>query len=192
MNNQRLETNLPDDQKVLIVMDVFTGQTTSPVVESYEENNICIVNVPANMTKYYQPLDLTVNGYAKRFLKKKINEWYAQQFKKQLDDGVNLEDIRVKLQLTTIEPIHAAWIVNFYTHMTTEKGRDVIESGWRAAGITDALIKGSKDVPSIDPFEHTDPMLNLNLRNPNEEILAACELPAELLELHIDRKRHDP
>ena len=52
MNNQRLENNLPDDQKALIVMDVFTGQTTWPVVESYEENNICIVNVPANMTKY--------------------------------------------------------------------------------------------------------------------------------------------
>ena len=47
--------------------------------------------------------------------------------------------------------------------MTAEKGRDVIESGWRA-------------------------MLDLNLRNPNEEILAACELSAELLELHIDRK----
>ena len=123
-------------------------------VESYEENIICIVNVP-NMTKYYQPLDLTVNGYAKRFLIIFFNEWYAQQFKKQLDDGVNLEDIRVKLQLTTI---HAAWIVDFYNHMTTEKGRDVIESGWRAAGITDALIKGSKDLPSIDPFEHVDPM----------------------------------
>ena len=62
MNNQRLENNLPDDQKALIVMDVFTGQTTSPVVESYKENNICIVKVPANMTKYYQPLDLTING----------------------------------------------------------------------------------------------------------------------------------
>ena len=37
MNNQGLENNLPDDQKALIVMDVFTGQTTSPVVESYEE-----------------------------------------------------------------------------------------------------------------------------------------------------------
>ena len=72
--------------------------------------------------------------------------------------------------------------------MPTEKGRDVIGSGWRAADITDALIKGSKDLPSIDPFEHIDPMLDLNLRNPNEEILAACELSAELLELHIDRK----
>ena len=81
----------------MIRKDVFTGQTTSPVVESYEENNICIANVPANMTKYYHPLDLTVNGYAKRFMKTSFNEWYAQQFKKQLVDGVNLEDIRVNL-----------------------------------------------------------------------------------------------
>ena len=101
---------------------------------------------------------------------------------------MNLGDSRVKLQLTTIKPIHAAWIVDFYNHMITEKRTDVIESGWRAAGITDALIKGSKDLSSIDPFEHIDPMLDLNLRNPNEEILAACELSAELLELHIDRK----
>ena len=50
--------------------------------------------------------------------------------------------------------IHATWVVDFYNHMTTEKGRDVIESGWQAAGITDALIKGSKDLTSIDPFEH--------------------------------------
>ena len=97
-------------------------------------------------------------------------------FKKQLDDGVNLQDIRVKLQLTTIKPIHAAWIVDFYNHMTTEKGRDTIESGWRAAGITDALIKGSEDLPSIDPFEHIDPMLDLNLRNPNEEMKNGNEM----------------
>ena len=121
-------------------------------------------------------------------MKKIFNELYAQQFKKQLDDGVNLEDICVKLQLTTIKPIHAAWIVDFCNHMITEKGRDVIDRGWRAAGITDTLIKGSKDLPSIDPFEHIDPILDLNLRNPNEEILAACELSAELLELHINRK----
>ena len=87
----------------------------------------------------------------------------------------------------TIKPIHAAWMVDFYNHMTTEKERDVIESGWWAAGITGALIKDSKDLPSI-PFEHIDQMLDLNSRNPNEEILAACELSAELLELHIDRK----
>ena len=57
------------DQEALVIMDVFTGQMTAEVLNAYEEANILIINVPPNMTKYYQPLDLSVNGYAKRFLK---------------------------------------------------------------------------------------------------------------------------
>ena len=41
-------------------MDVFAGQMTTEVLNAYEEANILIVNIPANMTKYYQPLYLTV------------------------------------------------------------------------------------------------------------------------------------
>ena len=33
---------------------------------------MCVLYVPANMTKYYQALDLTVNGYAKRYFKNSI------------------------------------------------------------------------------------------------------------------------
>ena len=64
------------DQKALVVMDVFTRQMTAEVLNAYEEANILIINVPANMTKYYLPFNLTVNGYAKRFLKSKFTEWY--------------------------------------------------------------------------------------------------------------------
>ena len=46
---------------------------TIAVLDAFKEADICIVNVPANMTKYYQPLDLTVNGYAKRYLKRKLS-----------------------------------------------------------------------------------------------------------------------
>ena len=42
------------DQKALVIMDVFTGQTTTAVLDAFKEADICIVNVPANMTKYYQ------------------------------------------------------------------------------------------------------------------------------------------
>lgn len=44
-------------------MYVFTGQMTTEVINAYDKANILIVNVPAIMTKYYQPLDLTLNGY---------------------------------------------------------------------------------------------------------------------------------
>ena len=71
---ERSESKLLNDQKAVMIMDVFTGQMTPQVIQHYAESNILIVNVPRNMTKYYQPLDLTVNGYSKRFLKNKFNE----------------------------------------------------------------------------------------------------------------------
>ena len=43
--------------------------------------------VPNNMTHYFQPQDLTVNAVAKHFLKDKFEIWYANEVKKQLDEG---------------------------------------------------------------------------------------------------------
>ena len=51
------------------------------------------MNVPANITKYYQPLDLTVNGYAKRLMKKNfLKSGMFNSLRTSLDDGVNLEN----------------------------------------------------------------------------------------------------
>ena len=83
-----------------MIVDVFTGQMTPQVVQHYAESNILIVTVPRNMTKYYHPLDLTVNGYSKRFLKNKFNEWYSFQVSKQLGDGIMLENVQARTDLT--------------------------------------------------------------------------------------------
>lgn len=136
------------------------------------------------MTKFYQPLDLTVNGYAKRFLKKKFNEWYSEQVKTQLDAGINIEDVQVGLQLTKLKIIHAGWIVEFYNHMTTSKGREIIDSGWKASGISDAIELGSEKMPSIDPFKDIDPMLSENTEpDNNSHLLAVCDVTVEEFEL---------
>ena len=50
------------------------------------------------MTKYYQPLDLTVNGHAKRFFKNKFSTWYGNQISNQLDEGMNIDAVGVKLR----------------------------------------------------------------------------------------------
>ena len=76
VDNERCQLKLPKEQKAMMMMDAFTGQMTEDVVKQYQDNNILIVNVPRNMTKYYQPLDLTVNGYCKKFLKRKFTQWY--------------------------------------------------------------------------------------------------------------------
>ena len=41
--------------------------------------------------------------------------------------------------------------------MTSERGIEIIQSGWRASGILDTLRIGSSALPSIDPFTDIDP-----------------------------------
>ena len=60
-----------------------------------------------------------------------------------------LENVQVKLNLTILKPIHAGWLVEFYNHMTTDKGCNIIKNGWKATGITDAIRLGLNDLPSV-------------------------------------------
>ena len=95
------------DQYALVIMDVFTGQMTSEVLNLLRDNKILLTNVPPNIKKFYQPLDLTVNGYAKRFMARKFNHWYTEQVSAQLDKGVTIDEIDIKLRLSLLKPLHA-------------------------------------------------------------------------------------
>ena len=112
------------------------------------------------MTGQLQPLDLTVNGYAKKYCKKKFNEWYMEQITKQSDSGKPIDEIEVKLQLTTLKPLHAEWLTDFYNLMTTSEGKDVILSGWKAAGIIQIIEKGFSQLESLDPFKDFNQLLS--------------------------------
>ena len=80
-------------------MDVFRGQMTDPVLLRLKlrENTIFLVRVPPNITNLFQPLDLTINGAAKAFLKRKYTKWYSGEISKALGDGIALNDIDIKL-----------------------------------------------------------------------------------------------
>ena len=71
---KREELKLPENQKTILIFDVFKGQKTERVQEVITESDCVCVFVPANMTNYFQPLDLTVNGPAKQLLKGKFEE----------------------------------------------------------------------------------------------------------------------
>ena len=47
----------------------------------------------------------------------------------QKSEDKEVEQIEIKLTLTTLKPIHAKWLVDFYNHMTTLEGKQVISSG---------------------------------------------------------------
>ena len=75
VTDKRKELGLPADQKALLTWDVFRGQATDHVAQIFDSLNIKVVKVPANMTHFFQPHDLTVNGSAKNFMRKKFVTW---------------------------------------------------------------------------------------------------------------------
>ena len=116
LKREREKLDLPADYSALLIMDVFKGQMTPPVLELLKESNILLVEVPNNMTHLFQPLDLTVNSWAKNFMREKFAEWYASQIREGLDSGKDLEDIEVKTPLSVMKPMHAQWIIELYSH----------------------------------------------------------------------------
>ena len=158
INSQRKILQNPN-QEALLIMDVFRGQITDVVTDCLKENNIYVVLVPNNMTHLFQPLDLTVNKHCKSFLKNRFSEWYSHQIENQLAAGKKIEEIDIKFKLTTIKPLHAKWVVEYYNEMTSQPGEEVIVNGWKASGIFDAVELGSTALPSIDPFHDISPLI---------------------------------
>ena len=123
IEKERANLQLPDDKPALLIIYVFSGQMTDPVIEKIRENSIKLVKVPANMTQLFQPSDLTVNGAAKAFLKRKFTKWYSSCISAQLAKGKEIEDVEVPLKLSVLKPLHANWVIDLFNYFTSEKGR---------------------------------------------------------------------
>ena len=130
----------------------------TPVIGILKENNIITEYVPNDMINYYQPLDRTTNKWAKDFPKAKFSTWFPKQVQKHLDKGIALEDIDIRFQLTTMKPLHANWLIDLFSVLTSPQAKDVIIGRWTKSGIWDALKLGSRGLPSIDPFKEIEPM----------------------------------
>ena len=140
-------------------MDVFKSQTTDAVQNVLKNSSIFFRKVQANMTNLYQPLDLTVNGYAKSYLKKLFNELFAKQLTDGGSSGRDPGSIEVPLQLLILKPLLAKWIIKQYVEMTSLSGKEVILKGWERAGIIDGIKMGSLKLPTLDPFHEVDPLV---------------------------------
>ena len=75
---------------------------------------------PRNLTKKFQPLDLTVNKVAKAFIQNRYNHWFSDQIPWQLKTGNDTNNIKVSSKLPNLKPLHPNWIVDLYKHMQGE------------------------------------------------------------------------
>ena len=77
-------------QRALVIFHVFKGQVSNAVLDLFEEHKIAVTFIPANMTHQFQWLDMTVNGYTKKYPKRKFSEWYTDQVYQQYEEKKKL------------------------------------------------------------------------------------------------------
>ena len=104
------------------------------------------------MTRVFQQLDLTVNRFAKDFMKGMFSTWFSRQISLGIENGVELDDIEVDYRLSFLKPLHIKWLVELCNHMSTDEGKEIVANGWKKAGIFDAIKFGSSGLLSLDPF----------------------------------------
>ena len=104
-------------------------------------------------------------------MKKKFSEWYKQLVDNALQAGVKVENINIEFNLTTIKPIHAKWIVDYYDHITSKAGTNVIIKGWKSAAIYDAIKTGKSNLRSINLFNDIAPLPVPSNEIPNDKLV---------------------
>ena len=147
-------------QAALIIMDVFKGHMTTLVVQKIALNNNQLVKAPPNLTYIYQPLDVTANGAAKQFMKRKFVDWYSRQIVTKMNKGADAEEIDLQMKLSLLESLHASWLIELYNCFTSNAGREVCMKGWEKSGIHKSEIYG---LPSLDPFKDIDRWLRMKI-----------------------------
>ena len=58
VKKEREQLGMKKDQVALLIMDVFKGQMTSPVLKVLSNNNILLQSVPANFTYLFRLFDV--------------------------------------------------------------------------------------------------------------------------------------
>ena len=104
-----------------------------------------------------------------------------------MESGKDIDEIEVKSNLTTLKPLHAASIMEFYDLMTSDQGKSVIKNGWKASGITGVTESGLANLPSIDPFADIDSLII----EPTIGINESPFLEEEIIERGYARGWHD-
>ena len=91
----------------------------------------------------------------KKMESRAFSEYFTNCINKELlkDSGKDVTTIDVDLKLSSLKPKHGDVMCDVYNYLKSMKGRSIILSGWKAAGITSTINEGRADVmPTLDPY----------------------------------------
>ena len=137
MYTKEKELGYLEDQRSLIIMDTFKGQDNKEMKRLRAKNNCELVIIPHNLTNKFEPLDISINQSAKKFISNKFNAWYADRVSKQMSNEVALGAVKTSLKLSDFKPHHKRFIVETYNHVKHQNY--FIIKDFDAAGISQAI-----------------------------------------------------
>ena len=99
----------PQNKAACLIWDAFKAQSTEKFKLELEHLNIMDVEVPKNMTHFFRPLDLTINGIVKKMERREFSDSFTNCITEALlaDPKRNVTTIKLDLKLSTLKPIHA-------------------------------------------------------------------------------------
>ena len=122
---------------MLLILDVFKGQTVPSALSKLKQANIDYLFVPPNCTDRLQPLDVAVNKTVKSYMKGRFIQWYAESVQAQLHSGKSIEEVKVDMKLSIMKTVTCNWIVGMMDYIKSKP--DVIIHGFSHAGILGAM-----------------------------------------------------
>lgn len=135
----------------LVIFDRFKAHLTASFTETLQKLNLIAVLVPANMTDFLQPLDLSVNKSAKDYFSDLFHDWYSHEIG-EIDVQSQEYDEKIRDVLKSSVSLRnrsAEWMVSLYNHYQLSPQKEIIVNGFRAAGITERVETGPIN---DDPF----------------------------------------
>ena len=82
--------------------------------------NVLVVFVPANSTDQLQPLDLSVNKPVKSYMRKCFVQWYSKRVSEQLNSGIDIDSIKIGLQMSVVKPLSANWFIDTFDSIRSQ------------------------------------------------------------------------
>ena len=101
-----------------------------------------------------------------------------------------LEEIDIKL-ISTLKPLDAAWVVDFYNCIMADEGKDIVINSWKSTEIYNALQYSSKQLLNMDPFHDIDPLMGDNTTIVKTNLDAVCQQDQEQLDSFRNLRDND-
>ena len=106
-------------------MDVFRGQMTEDVLTILKD--ILLVLAPANMKHISSSLIWRWMEHSKPLWAKS----FPRQILHVLENGCEVMDAKVDVNLTIMKPLHAKWLSEFYNYINSSDGQEITRNGWK-------------------------------------------------------------